>query len=142
MARLAEGDAWQTALGSPVTEKTVAEVTRPLTDAGWKHTVRERWIRWQTAQGDAGVQFDTFAAQNPSTLPTWTFWAGPDIDRPTWTIHASPSTPAPLLAHLTENLAHGTGTRQTDGRKATGIKQTATTHRPRPLHKLPTAPRR
>jgi hypothetical protein len=111
--RLAEGDAWETAVGSPVTDKTVAEATRPLTEAGWEHTVDGRWIRWETSQGDAGVQFDAFAAQSPhTTLATWTLWAGPSIDRPTWAIHASPYAPAPMIARLTEELAHGTGTRQ------------------------------
>jgi hypothetical protein len=113
LSRLVEGDAWQTALGSPVTEKTVAEATRPLTNAGWKHTIEGRWIRWETPRGDAGVQLDTFAAHHPSNLPTWTLWAGPSIDHPTWTIHASPYAPAPLLAGLAEDLAHGTGTRTT-----------------------------
>ncbi|GAA4781810.1 DUF317 domain-containing protein [Streptomyces ziwulingensis] len=108
---LSHGDAFDTALGSPVTERTVSSATRPLTDAGWNHTVDGRWIRWENAQGDAGVQFDAFAAQHPSTSATWTLWAGPSIDRPTWAVHASPYTPAPLLATLTENLAHGTGTR-------------------------------
>ncbi|MFF4867347.1 DUF317 domain-containing protein [Streptomyces sp. NPDC001231] len=110
---LAEGDAWERAIGSPTTEKTVTQATRPLTDAGWRHTVDGRWIRWETAQGDAGVQFDAFAAQSPhSTLATWTLWAGPSISHPAWAIHASPYTPAPVIARLTEELAHGTGTRQ------------------------------
>ncbi|MBN3933033.1 DUF317 domain-containing protein [Streptomyces verrucosisporus] len=111
--RLTEEDAWETAIGGPITEKSVTAATRPLTDAGWMHTVDGRWVRWENHQGDAGVQFDAFAAQNPNTtLATWTLWAGPGIDRPTWAIHASPCTPASLLAHLTEDLAHGTGTRQ------------------------------
>ncbi|MGP3733043.1 DUF317 domain-containing protein [Streptomyces sp. GDS52] len=110
---LAEGDAWETAIGSPATEKTVTQATRALTDAGWRHTVDGRWIRWETTQGDAGVQFDAFAAQSPhSTLVTWTLWAGPSIGQPAWAIHASPYTPAPVIARLTEELAHGTGTRQ------------------------------
>ncbi|MFJ3620640.1 DUF317 domain-containing protein [Streptomyces iakyrus] len=112
LSGLAEEDAWETAIGSPTIEKTVTSATRPLTDAGWKHTVDGRWIRWETLQGDAGVQFDAFAAQNPhSTLATWTLWAGASIDRPTWAITASPYTPAALLADLAENLAHGTGIR-------------------------------
>ncbi|MEU0775527.1 DUF317 domain-containing protein, partial [Streptomyces sp. NPDC006135] len=61
---LADEDAWETAIGSPTTEKTVTAATRPLTDAGWKHTLDGRWIRWETLQGDVGVQFDAFAAQN------------------------------------------------------------------------------
>ncbi|MFD8351467.1 DUF317 domain-containing protein [Streptomyces coelicoflavus] len=108
---LAEGDAWETAIGSPITEKTVTQATRPLTSAGWKHTIEGRWIRWETTRGDAGVQFNAFAAQNPSGLPTWTLWAGASINHPTWAIHASAYTPAPLLARLTEDLAHGTGSR-------------------------------
>ncbi|MFK0121149.1 DUF317 domain-containing protein [Streptomyces sp. NPDC090994] len=110
---LADGDAWECAVGSPVTEQTVSQATRPLNDAGWKHTVDGRFIRWETTQRDAGIQFDAFAAQNPRNLPTWTLWAGPSIDRPTWAIHASPYTPAPLLATLAEDLAHGTGIRTT-----------------------------
>ncbi|MFJ2847484.1 DUF317 domain-containing protein [Streptomyces griseofuscus] len=70
-------------------------------------------MRWTTLSGDAGIQFDAFAAQKPnSTLATWTIWAGPSIDHRTWTIHASTYTPASLLADLAEALAHGTGTHQ------------------------------
>jgi hypothetical protein len=112
---LAEGDGWDTAIGSPVTEKTVTTATKPLTDAGWKHTLDGRWIRWTNPSGDAGIQFDAFAAQQPSsTLVTWTIWAGPSIDHPSWTVTASPYTPSSLLADLAEDLAHGTGTRQTN----------------------------
>lgn len=112
---LAEGDAWATAIGSAVDEKTVTAATKPLTDAGWKHTVDGRWIRWTNLSEDVGIQFDAFAAQKlNSPLATWTIWAGPSIDHPTWTITASPYTPGSLLADLTENLAHGTGTRQTN----------------------------
>ncbi|MCQ9179873.1 DUF317 domain-containing protein [Streptomyces sp. IBSBF 2953] len=111
---LADGDGWDTAIGSPVTDKTVTAATKPLTDAGWKHTIDGRWIRWTNLSEDAGVQFDTFAAQKPnSTLATWTIWAGLSIDQLTWALHASVSTPAGLLADLAEELAHGTGTRQT-----------------------------
>ncbi|WP_338676824.1 DUF317 domain-containing protein [Streptomyces sp. SCSIO 30461] len=110
---LAETDVWETSVGTPVTEKTVTQATRALTDAGWQHTLDGRWIRWRNHDGDAGVQFDAFAAQRTyNTLPTWTLWAGSDITHPHWAIHASPYTPAPLLARLTEELAHGSGTRQ------------------------------
>ncbi|WP_434597403.1 DUF317 domain-containing protein [Streptomyces sp. A5-4] len=110
---LADGE-WDTAVGTPVDEKTVTTATQPLTDAGWNHTVDGRWIRWTTPAGDAGVQFDAFAAQHhpEQALATWTVWAGPNPDRPTWTLHASPHTPSSLLANLSENLAHGTGTHQ------------------------------
>ncbi|WP_327743351.1 DUF317 domain-containing protein [Streptomyces europaeiscabiei] len=109
---LAEGDVWDTAIGSPIDEKTITAATKPLTDAGWKHTVDGRWIHWTNLSGDAGIQFDAFAAQQPnSSLATWTIWAGPSIDHPTWTITASPYTPSSLLATLADNLAHGTGPR-------------------------------
>ncbi|WP_328939220.1 DUF317 domain-containing protein [Streptomyces tauricus] len=130
---LAHGDAWDTAQGSPVVEQTVSAATRPLTDAGWKHTIDGRHIRWQTLHGNAGVQFDVFAAQDSRIhLAAWTLWAGPDIDRPTWAIHASRYTPAPLLAALTEDLAHSTGTRQT--------RTTRTEHRKNPGVTTPTVP--
>jgi hypothetical protein len=117
---LAEGDGWDTAIGSPVDEKTVTAATKPLTDAGWEHTVDGRWIRWTNLSGDVGIQFDAFAAQQPnSTLATWTLWAGLSIDHPTWTITASPYTPSTLLADLAENLTDGTGKRQTNATSAT-----------------------
>ncbi|MER5793322.1 DUF317 domain-containing protein [Streptomyces sp. NPDC001980] len=113
LTHLADGDASDTALGSPITDKTVTAATKPLTDAGWTHTVDGRWIRWTNPSEDAGVQFDAFAAQNPnSPLDTWTIWAGTDVNNTTWAIRASVYTPAALLADLTEELAHGTGTRQ------------------------------
>ena len=131
--RLAAGDAWETAIGSAATEETVAEATRPLTDAGWRRTVDGRWIRWETLQADAGVQFDAFAAQNPhSTLATWTLWAGPSIDRPTWAIHASPYTPAPLLTRVAEELAHGTRTRESSPAKPRSGAHLTTTPPPLP----------
>ncbi|MER5851290.1 DUF317 domain-containing protein [Streptomyces sp. NPDC002012] len=110
---LAYNDGWDTALGSPVDEKTVTAATQPLSDAGWKHTVDGRWIRWTSPAGDAGVQFDAFAAQHPiQNLDTWTVWAGPSLDHATWNLTASPYTPSSLLADLSETLTHGTGTRQ------------------------------
>ncbi|MGY0070225.1 DUF317 domain-containing protein [Streptomyces sp. QTS137] len=109
---LADGDGWDTAIGAPVDEKTVTTATQPLSDAGWKHTVDGRWIRWTSPTGDAGIQFDAFTAQHPSqNLATWTIWAGPAPDHPAWTLTASPNTPSSLLADLSETLAHSTGTR-------------------------------
>lgn len=111
---LADGDGWDTTVGASVDEKMVTAATQPLSDAGWKHTVNGRWIRWTSPAGDAGIQFDAFTAQHPSqNLGTWTIWAGPDPDRPTWTVTTSPRTPSALLADLTEHLAHGVGTRKT-----------------------------
>ncbi|MFI5751057.1 DUF317 domain-containing protein [Streptomyces sp. NPDC051644] len=110
---LADGDGWDTAIGAPVDEKMVTAATQPLSDAGWKHTVDGRWIRWTSPAGDAGVQFDAFTAQHPSqNLATWTVWAGPDPDRPAWAVTASPHTPSSLLADLSETLAHETGLRR------------------------------
>ncbi|MER6531957.1 DUF317 domain-containing protein [Streptomyces sp. NPDC001508] len=111
---LGTADPWETALGNPVTEETITTATQPLTDAGWKHKVLDgRWIRWEAPDGGAGVQFDTFAAHTPyqSTPATWTLWGGPSPEQPTWTITASPYTSAPLLADLTQTLAHETGQR-------------------------------
>ncbi|WP_433453694.1 DUF317 domain-containing protein [Streptomyces sp. CA-142005] len=110
---LADGDGWDTTTGVPVEEKMVTAATQPLSDAGWKHTVDGRWIRWTSPDGNAGVQFDAFTAQRPNqNLATWTVWAGPGPDRPTWAITASPHTPSSLLAGLSETLAHETGTHQ------------------------------
>ncbi len=107
------GDGWDTAI-TPVDEKTVTTAAQPLTDAGWKHTVDGRWIRWTSPAADAGVRFDAFTAQHPTqNLATWTIWAGPTPDRPTWTVTASPHTPSSLLSDLSETLAHDTGLRHT-----------------------------
>ncbi|AJT62567.1 hypothetical protein T261_0878 [Streptomyces lydicus] len=84
-----------TAVGAPVDEKSVTAATKPLTDAGWKHTMDGRWIRWTSPAEEAGVQFDAFAAQKPnSTLATWIVWASPSLDHSTWTFTASPHPPA------------------------------------------------
>ncbi|MFJ9469114.1 DUF317 domain-containing protein [Streptomyces caniferus] len=113
LGNLADGDVQDAPLGAPADEKAVTAATQPLSDAGWKHTVDGRWIRWTSPAGDAGVQFDAFAAQHPQqSLATWTVWAGPGPDRPTWILTASPHTPSSLLAGLCENLVHGVGTRQ------------------------------
>ncbi|NEA53928.1 DUF317 domain-containing protein [Streptomyces sp. SID13666] len=110
---LASGDGWNTTVGTAVDEKTVTAASQPLSDAGWKHTVEGRWIRWTSPDSDAGIQFDAFAAQHPNqSLTTWTIWAGPNLDHPTWMISASPRTPSPLLADLSQTLAHATGTRR------------------------------
>ncbi|MEU9369525.1 DUF317 domain-containing protein [Streptomyces avermitilis] len=110
---LAHGE-WDTRLDSPITEKSVAQVAHPLTDAGWTPTTQGRWLHWKSAQGDAGLTLDAFAAKDPNaSLTSWTIWAGDHPDRPTWAINASTYTPAGLLADLAEELAHGIGTRQT-----------------------------
>ncbi|MEU8784801.1 DUF317 domain-containing protein [Streptomyces sp. NPDC048637] len=109
---LADGDRWDTAVGGDLDEKSVTAATRPLVEAGWKHRIDGRWMRWTNLSEDAGVQFDAFAAQKPSSpLATWTIWAGPSVDQPTWALHASPHAPASMIASLATELAHGTGTR-------------------------------
>ncbi|MEW2620855.1 DUF317 domain-containing protein [Streptomyces sp. NPDC048106] len=123
LTHLADGDGWNTAVGAPADKKMVAAATQPLSEAGWKHTMDGRWIRWTSPDGDAGVQFDAFTTQHPNqNLATWTVWAGPDRNRATWTITASPCTPSALLADLSENLAHATATRQPQPRKTTSPK--------------------
>lgn len=113
LVHLADGDEWNMAAGTPVDEKTVTAATKPLADAGWKHTVDGRYIRWTSPAGDAAVQFDVFVAQRPNqNLATWTVWAGPNLDGTTWFLTASAHTPSSLLADLSETLAHGIGTRQ------------------------------
>ncbi|MFD4604541.1 DUF317 domain-containing protein [Streptomyces sp. NPDC058464] len=113
LTHLADGYGWDTAIGAPVDEKKVTTVTRPLSDAGWKHTVDGRWLRRTSPDEDACVQFDAFTAQHPNqNLATGTVWAGPGPDRPTWVITASPHTPRWLPTDLCESLAHESGTRQ------------------------------
>lgn len=91
---LADGDSRDTAIGAPVDEKTVTATTQPLSDAGWKHTVGGRWIRWTSPIGDADVQFDAFTTQHPSrTWPPGPSGSVPNPDRPTWTLTAPPHTP-------------------------------------------------
>lgn len=86
---------------APVSEKTIAEVTRPLSDADWTHTADGHGITL-TGPGPhpAGVRFDPIAAH-----PAWTLWSG-NPDRPDWAIRLSPYTPAALLQDLTAELAH------------------------------------
>ncbi|MER7986553.1 DUF317 domain-containing protein [Streptomyces noursei] len=111
---LADGYGWDTAVGQSLDEASVTAATQPAADAGWKHTVQGRWIHWTAPNGEAGIQFDAFAAQRPNgALPTWLLWAGPTIDQPTWEIAASTHTPSTLLANLVETLAHGAVARPT-----------------------------
>ncbi|KPI02834.1 protein of unknown function DUF317 [Actinobacteria bacterium OK074] len=132
LTRLADGDGWDTRVGAPVDEKMVTAATQPLSDAGWRHTVDGRWIRWTSSDGAAGVHFDAFAAQHPNqNLATWTIWAGPGPDRPTWTVTASPHIPSSLPAGLSESLAQETGMRQV---------QPGREHQPRLAVRAPTAP--
>ncbi|MCX4480992.1 DUF317 domain-containing protein [Streptomyces cellulosae] len=58
LIHLADGDGWDTVIGAPMNEKVVTAATQPLSDAGWKHTVDGRWIRWTSPNEAAGVQFN------------------------------------------------------------------------------------
>ncbi|MFJ6752144.1 DUF317 domain-containing protein [Streptomyces sp. NPDC091266] len=110
---LADGDGWDTTVGSAIDEKSITTATKPLVEAGWKHAVDGRWIRWTNPSEDAGVQFDAFAAQKPSSsLATWTVWAGPSVDQPNWAVHASPHAPVAMIADLATEIAHSTGARR------------------------------
>ncbi|MCE4941929.1 DUF317 domain-containing protein [Streptomyces sp. VTCC 41912] len=111
---LADGHGWDTPVGQFLDEASLIAATQPATDAGWQHTVEGRWMHWTAPNGEAGIQFDAFAAQRTNgVLPTWLLWAGPTIDHPTWEIAASTRTPSTLLANLAETLTHGTVARPT-----------------------------
>ncbi|MFD9630206.1 DUF317 domain-containing protein [Streptomyces violascens] len=109
---LASTDAAQIAAGSKVSEATIAEATRPLSEADWEHTVDGRWIRWQVP-GDhpVGVQSDAFAAgQRPgSAIPAWAVWGGNAIHQPTWALELSMHVPISLLQDIVFELAEGQG---------------------------------
>ncbi|MEU6144144.1 DUF317 domain-containing protein [Streptomyces sp. NPDC047081] len=117
LAVLAAGGAWDAAIGNSITPRMIAQVTRPLTDAGWRHTTHGQHSLWQTPPGDAGITLDSSAVSGTGMeLTAWTLWAGPTVGRPTWAIDATADTPAGLLAHLAEEIAHGIGTRRTVSR--------------------------
>lgn len=101
--------------GISVTEKTVAEVERPLTDANWACSADQRHVEYSTPDDGTRVQLDVFAAQSPSSnsTRTWTIWGDNDADRPTWAVHLSEHTPTALLQDLTFELAHRQAARRT-----------------------------
>lgn len=137
---LAAGGAWDTAVGSPVTPRMIAQVSGPLIDAGWQQTAPGRYLHWQTPSGDAGIAFDTFAAPGSDVfLPAWTLWAGPTINRPVWAINATADTPAGLLADLSEELAHGMGTRRSVSSTAAPTANNAAALPPNPPQRDPAA---
>ncbi|XVV38374.1 hypothetical protein ACQPXT_34510 [Streptomyces sp. CA-100214] len=73
LTQLANGEAWDTALGTPVNDKRGTAATQPLSSASWKHTVDGRWIRWTSSGENADIQFDAFAAQHHSqNQAAWT----------------------------------------------------------------------
>ncbi|WP_405734800.1 DUF317 domain-containing protein [Streptomyces sp. NBC_01537] len=98
------------------------------------HEADPRRTAWTVAAyetpGSAGRTSPRTRESNstPSPPRNRTIWAGPSIDQPTWTIRTSAYTPAGLLADLAEELADGTGTRQTklhrDGRHTNRVRET------------------
>ncbi|MFF7655754.1 DUF317 domain-containing protein [Streptomyces sp. NPDC007983] len=132
---LADGEGWDSPIGSPAAEKHIADATKPLTESGWTHTIDDgRWLRWTNPSHDAGVRFDNFAAHKlDSLLTTWTIWAGPSIYRPTWTLRAPHSAPAAVIADLVAELAHSTGPRHQP-------RSGAPRQPPQPTTRLPAVP--
>ncbi|MFL9655149.1 DUF317 domain-containing protein [Streptomyces sp. PB17] len=112
LIHLADGNGGDTAISASADEKMVTAATQPLSDVGWKHAEDGRWIRWTSPTGTPASS-STPSPHNTRVRTCWTIWAGPDSNRPTSAITASPHTPSPLLAELSETLAHETGTRQT-----------------------------
>lgn len=110
LTSLASENAWGAGPDTRITEKTIAEATRPRADTGWTHTVDGHGITL-TAPGPhpAGVRFDPLI-DHPH--PAWTLWSG-NPEGPDWTIHLSTHTPPALLQDLTYELAHSEGVRQT-----------------------------
>ncbi|MEU3619087.1 DUF317 domain-containing protein [Streptomyces sp. NPDC006872] len=86
----ADGDGWDTALGSPITDKTVTAATRPLTDAGWTHTVDGQGNPVDESLRGRGSSVRRLRRPEPQQLPRY----------------------------LAEELAHGTGTRKTNPHQA------------------------
>ncbi|MEU1300719.1 DUF317 domain-containing protein [Streptomyces shenzhenensis] len=126
-----------------ITDKTIAQATRPLLDAAWQPTPPGRWLHWKPLHRTVHLSLDAFAARDPdSTLIAWTISAGTYINRPDWAINASTHTPADLLTRLAEELAHGTGTRRTARRSAQRITQTAAALPPEPSRGPSAPPRR
>ncbi|MET9839518.1 DUF317 domain-containing protein [Streptomyces virginiae] len=138
---LAEGDGWDTAVGGQVEEKTVAAATRPHTDAGWEHTVDGRWIRWTNLTGDAGVQFDAFAAQkreqqpddlacgptSTSTVPPGLSMHPPTTPPRSWpaSLRASPTPPAPAPRQQHPGALHSPSPRHPTFRRSPTNRQLA-----------------
>ncbi|GAA0629116.1 DUF317 domain-containing protein [Streptomyces crystallinus] len=124
-----------------VTEAAIAEATRPLTDAGWKQSIKGRYIAWEAPGADkGGVQFDAFATQNPNGfLPAWTVWGGHTVHQPTWAIQLSAHAPTGLVQDIAFEMADGQGARLV--RPATGRTALRTAHAPAPVAAPPPTPR-
>ncbi|MEU4347012.1 DUF317 domain-containing protein [Streptomyces sp. NPDC023838] len=94
-------------------EAAIAEATRPLADASWKHSIDGRYIAWQAPGPEkGGVQFDAFAAQKTNgSLPTWTIWGGHAVHQPTWALHLSAHAPTALVQDIAFEMTEGQGSR-------------------------------
>ncbi|PKV84336.1 DUF317 domain-containing protein [Streptomyces sp. TLI_146] len=117
-------------LSPRATEAAIAEATRPLTDAGWKHSIDGSYIVWESPGPErGGVQFDAFAPQQPNnTLPTWTIWGGHTAHQPTWALHLSAHAPPALVQNITFEMTEGQGNRPVP--PATGGPALRNTHAP------------
>ncbi|WP_069630945.1 DUF317 domain-containing protein, partial [Streptomyces niveus] len=107
--------AWTERTSSPLTERTLATVTRPLTEFGWTQTINGHQINWPAPNGDTGLRLDVAAAVGATTAHshrTWTIWGGKSAEQPAWTIEFSRHTPSAVLQDLTYELAltHSTHT--------------------------------
>jgi hypothetical protein len=126
-----------------ISNKSINEITRPLTDVGWQHTAQGRYLHWKPQDADVRLTLDVLAAQGPGdTLTTWTICAGQDPYRPEWAIHASNYTPASVLSHLAGELAHGIAARNRHSQPLKRTNRCTLTLPPGPPHQPPTAPRR
>lgn len=104
-------NAWSPSTHTPVTEKHLAQASRPLEDVGWPLRVGSRLIDWTAPDTGAGLRFDTVIKQG-DLLPAWTIWGGNTADSPAWAIHLSTRAPTALIQDITFELAHGQGHRQ------------------------------
>lgn len=114
LASLNTDNALSPGTNTPVTEKDLAQASRPLDDVGWPLKVGSRLIDWTAPtpdNGAAGLRFDTSVKQGDA-LPAWTAWGGNTVDNPHWAIHLSTHAPTALIQDITFELAHGQGHRQ------------------------------
>ncbi|WP_406502897.1 DUF317 domain-containing protein [Streptomyces sp. NBC_00212] len=111
---VAAENVWGPRLSPRATEAAIAAATRPLADAGWKHSIDGRYISWQAPGPEkGGVQFDAFAAQTTNdSLPTWTIWGGHAVHQPTWQLQLSAHAPTSLVQDIAIEMAEGQGSRR------------------------------
>ncbi|MFD9484627.1 DUF317 domain-containing protein [Streptomyces sp. NPDC059991] len=110
-------------LSPRVTEAAIAEATRPLADADWKHSIDGRYISWQAPGPEkGGVQFDAFAAHKTNgSLPAWTIWGGHAVHQPTWALQLSAHAPTTLVQDIAFEMTEGQGARHVRPAKLNGL---------------------